>query len=127
MTTTCVERRKVVHHQLRSSRLLCHADADSGFQGPTDISFFIVDGSSMASTSSAAARSVFTATIVGPIRYENVRVASEDRLGAEGQGKDIIYHGVSPVYLIGLGAAWHGVARGALENVTEYADRHRPP
>ena len=26
-------------------------------------------------------------------------------LGAEGQGKDIVYHGVSPVYLIGLGAA----------------------
>jgi alkylation response protein AidB-like acyl-CoA dehydrogenase len=50
-------------------------------------------------------------------------VPRRDRLGAEGQGKDIIYHGVSPVYLIGLGAAWHGVARGALANVTEYVTR----
>ncbi|AGP35595.1 hypothetical protein SCE1572_14285 [Sorangium cellulosum So0157-2] len=48
-------------------------------------------------------------------------VPRRDRLGAEGQGKDIIYHGVSPVYLIGLGAAWHGVARGALATVTQYA------
>ena len=46
-----------------------------------------------------------------------------DRLGAEGQGKDIIYNGVSPVYLIGLGAAWHGVARGALEETAKYATK----
>ncbi|HMJ16653.1 MAG TPA: acyl-CoA dehydrogenase family protein, partial [Polyangiaceae bacterium] len=59
----------------------------------------------------------------GPIRYRDVRVPKRDRLGEEGQGKDIIYHGVSPVYLVGLGAAWHGVARGALELVTEYATR----
>ena len=48
-------------------------------------------------------------------------VAQRDRLGKEGEGKEIIYHGVSPVYLIGLGAAWHGVARGALEEITKYA------
>ena len=59
----------------------------------------------------------------GPIKYDNVQVPRRDRLGAEGQGKDIIYHGVSPVYLIGLGAAWHGVARGALAAATEYVTR----
>jgi len=48
-------------------------------------------------------------------------VPRRDRLGKEGEGKDVIYHGVSPVYLIGLGAAWHGVARGALEEITKYA------
>jgi acyl-CoA dehydrogenase len=43
-----------------------------------------------------------------------VKVPEHDRLGREGQGKEIIYDGVSPVYLIGLGAVWEGVARGAL-------------
>jgi len=59
----------------------------------------------------------------GPIRYENVNVPQKDRLGDENQGKDIIYHGVSPVYLIGLGAVWHGVARAALEEVVKYVAR----
>ena len=43
-----------------------------------------------------------------------------DRLGEEGQGKEIIYDGVSPVYLIGLGAVWEGVARGALDAATAH-------
>jgi acyl-CoA dehydrogenase len=44
-------------------------------------------------------------------------------LGAEGQGKEIIYDGVSPVYLIGLGAVWEGLARGALETATAHVKR----
>lgn len=87
----------------------------------TDISFFIVDGKLPGIKAGAWEALGVKGNHSGPIRYEEVRVHRRDHLGAEGQGKDIIYHGVSPVYLIGLGAAWHGVARGALASVTEYA------
>lgn len=92
-------------------------------KGPTDITFFIVDGKAPGITAGPWEALGVHGNHSGPIKYDNVRVAQRDRLGAEGQGKDIIYHGVSPVYLIGLGAAWHGVARGALEEVTAYATR----
>jgi alkylation response protein AidB-like acyl-CoA dehydrogenase len=89
--------------------------------GPTDITFFIVDGRSPGISPGDWDALGVHGNHSGPIRYEGVKVAQRDRLGREGQGKDIIYHGVSPVYLIGLGAAWHGVARGALEETTKYA------
>jgi alkylation response protein AidB-like acyl-CoA dehydrogenase len=89
----------------------------------TDISFFIIDGKSPGITAGAWEALGVHGNHSGPIKYDEVRVSRRDRLGDEGQGKDIIYHGVSPVYLIGLGAAWHGVARGALETATEYVTR----
>jgi alkylation response protein AidB-like acyl-CoA dehydrogenase len=90
-------------------------------QSATDIIFFIVDGKAPGIQPRAWDGLGVKGNHSGGIRYDNVRVAARDRLGAEGQGKDIIYHGVSPVYLIGLGAAWHGVARGALAEITKYA------
>jgi alkylation response protein AidB-like acyl-CoA dehydrogenase len=90
-------------------------------KGPTDISFFIVDGKAPGIVPGKWDALGVHGNHSGSIRYEEVRVPARDRLGAEGQGKEIIYHGVSPVYLIGLGAAWHGVARGALTEVTKYA------
>ncbi len=92
-----------------------------GAKGPTDISFFIVDGKAPGIHAGRWDALGVHGNHSGPIRYENVRVPGRDRLGREGEGKDIIYHGVSPVYLIGLGAAWHGVARGALDEITKYA------
>lgn len=91
--------------------------------GPTDITFFIVDGRAEGIRPGAWEALGVRGNHSGPITYDGVKVAARDRLGTEGQGKDIIYHGVSPVYLIGLGAAWHGVAHGALEAVTDYATR----
>jgi alkylation response protein AidB-like acyl-CoA dehydrogenase len=90
-------------------------------QKATDISFFIVDGKLPGIKAQPWEALGVHGNHSGGIRYENVKVARRDRLGDENQGKDIIYHGVSPVYLIGLGAAWHGVARGALENISQYA------
>jgi alkylation response protein AidB-like acyl-CoA dehydrogenase len=92
-------------------------------KGPTDITFFIVDGKAPGIFPGAWEALGVHGNHSGPIKYDNVRVPRRDRLGSEGQGKDIIYHGVSPVYLIGLGAAWHGVARGALETATEHLTR----
>jgi alkylation response protein AidB-like acyl-CoA dehydrogenase len=89
-------------------------------KGPTDITFFIVDGKATGITAGPWEALGVHGNHSGPIKYDDVRVARRDRLGDEGQGKDIIYHGVSPVYLIGLAAAWHGVARGALETATAH-------
>ncbi|PAY03372.1 MULTISPECIES: acyl-CoA dehydrogenase family protein [Bradyrhizobium] len=79
-----------------------------------DIIFFIVDGKAEGIESRPWDALGVRANHSGAIRYSNVHVPQRDRLGAEGQGKEIIYDGVSPVYLIGLGAVWEGVARGAL-------------
>ncbi|MDD2768218.1 MAG: acyl-CoA/acyl-ACP dehydrogenase [Methylococcus sp.] len=91
-----------------------------GAKGPTDISFFIVDskleGISHGSWEALGVRGNHS----GPISYRDVKIHARDRLGEEGQGKDIVYHGVSPVYLIGLGSVWHGVARAALEKASEH-------
>ena len=92
-----------------------------GAAGPTDITFFIVDGKARGIRPGTWDALGVHGNHSGPIRYEGVKVPRRDRLGKEGEGKDVIYHGVSPVYLIGLGAAWHGVARGALEEITRYA------
>lgn len=92
-----------------------------GAKGPTDITFFIVDGKASGIHAGKWDALGVKGNHSGPIRYEGVKVPREDRLGREGEGKDIIYHGVSPVYLIGLGAAWHGVARGTLDEITRYA------
>ncbi len=94
-----------------------------GAKGPTEISFFIVDGKVPGIQAGTWEALGVHGNHSGPIRYENVHVPNKDRLGDENQGKDIIYHGVSPVYLIGLGAVWHGVARAALEEVVKYATR----
>lgn len=86
----------------------------------TDIIFFIVDGKANGIEPGKWDALGVRANHSGPIRYKGVKVPRRDRLGEEGQGKEIIYDGVSPVYLIGLGAVWEGVARGALEAATAH-------
>ena len=91
-----------------------------GATGPKDISFFIVDGKSEGITSGVWEALGVRGNHSGPITYSNVLVKERDRLGEENQGKDIVYHGVTPVYLIGLGSVWFGVARAALEAATKH-------
>ena len=92
-----------------------------GARKPTDISFFIIDGKNPGIQAGHWAALGVRGNHSGPIRYENVRVHARDRLGEEGQGKEIVENGVSPVYLIGLGSAWVGVAEAALEEAVQYA------
>jgi acyl-CoA dehydrogenase len=92
-----------------------------GAKDQSDITFFIIDGKSPGIKAGSWDALGVRGNHSGAISYKDVRVPRRDRLGAEGQGKDIIYHGVSPVYLIGLGAVWLGVAEGALDTVTRYA------
>src|SRR5206468_2451560 len=75
-----------------------------GAKDQTDISFFIIDGKSPGIEPGPWDALGVRANHSGPIRYNGVKVPPRDRLGREGQGKEIIYDGVSPVYLIGLGA-----------------------
>lgn len=92
-----------------------------GAQKPTDISFFIIDGKLPGIKPGVWDALGVRGNHSGAIRYENVRVHARDRLGEEGQGKEIIENGVSPIYLIGLGSTWLGVAEAALEAATAYA------
>ncbi|WP_245508829.1 acyl-CoA dehydrogenase family protein [Bradyrhizobium nanningense] len=85
-----------------------------GVKDQTDISFFIVDGKAPGIKAGMWEALGVRGNHSGPIRYNGVKVPSRDRLGGEGQGKEIKYDDVSPVYLISLGAVWEGVARGAL-------------
>nr|WP_244423068.1 acyl-CoA dehydrogenase family protein [Bradyrhizobium sp. ORS 278] len=85
-----------------------------GAKDQADIIFFIVDGKAEGIESKPWEALGVRANHSGGISYKNVHVPRRDRLGAEGQGKEIIYDGVSPVYLIGLGAVWEGLARGVL-------------
>lgn len=91
-----------------------------GAQTPTDVSFFIVDGTLPGITPGVWEALGVRGNHSGPIKYEGVRVAPQDKLGTEGQGREILESGVSPVYLIGLGSTWLGVAEAALQAATEY-------
>lgn len=86
----------------------------------TDIIFFIVDGTASGIKAGKWDALGVRANHSGPITYDNVLVPRRDRLGEEGQGKEIIYDGVSPVYLIGLGAVWEGVATAALDKAVAH-------
>ncbi|WP_127529577.1 acyl-CoA dehydrogenase family protein [Paenibacillus kobensis] len=91
-----------------------------GAQTPTDVSFFIVDSKLPGITPGVWEALGVRGNHSGPIKYEGVRVDPKDKLGTEGQGKQILESGVSPVYLIGLGSTWLGVAEAALEAAVDY-------
>jgi alkylation response protein AidB-like acyl-CoA dehydrogenase len=90
---------------------------------PSDITWFIVDAQQPGIVPGAWDALGVRANHSGPLRFDDVLVPARDRLGREGQGKEIMFDGGSPSYLLGLGAVWHGVARGALAETTEYATR----
>ncbi|MEW4207486.1 acyl-CoA dehydrogenase family protein [Priestia megaterium] len=92
-------------------------------QEATDISFFIVDGKSDGITASPWEALGVRGNHSGPISYKNVHVPKEDVLGSEETGKEIVLNGVSPIYLIGLGSTWLGVAEHALELAVNHATR----
>ena len=94
-----------------------------GATKPSDVTWFIVDGKKPGITPGPWNALGVRANHSGSLRVDNVKVPARDRLGREGQGKEILFDGGSPSYLLGLGAVWHGVARGALRETTQYATR----
>ena len=101
----------------------CCLSATPGATKASDITWFIVDGKEPGITPGPWDALGVHSNHSGPLRFENVRVPVRDRLGREGQGKEVLFDGGSPLYLLGLGAVWHGVARGALAETTAYATR----
>jgi alkylation response protein AidB-like acyl-CoA dehydrogenase len=91
-----------------------------GAKTPTDVSFFIVDGKLPGIKPGVWEALGVRGNHSGPITYEGVRVHQRDKLGKESQGREILESGVSPIYLIGLGSTWIGVAEAALEAATSY-------
>lgn len=89
----------------------------------SDVTWFIVDGKQPGIRPGPWDALGVRANHSGSLRVDNVVVPLRDRLGSEGQGKEIMFDGGSPSYLLGLGAVWHGVARGALAETTSYATR----
>ena len=89
----------------------------------SDVTWFIIDGKQPGITPGPWDALGVRANHSGSLRVDNVVVPVRDRLGQEGQGKEIMFDGGSPSYLLGLGAVWHGVARGALAETTSYATR----
>jgi alkylation response protein AidB-like acyl-CoA dehydrogenase len=87
----------------------------------TDISFFIIDGKLPGIEAKPWEALGVKGNHSGPITYTDVKVKRRDLLGYEGQGKDLLLNGVSPIYLIGLGSVWLGVAQNALHTAVEYA------
>ena len=94
-----------------------------GASKPSDVTWFIVDGKQKGISPGPWQALGVRANHSGSLRVDNVKVPGRDRLGGEGQGREILFDGGSPSYLLGLGAVWHGVARGALEETTQYATR----
>jgi alkylation response protein AidB-like acyl-CoA dehydrogenase len=92
----------------------------NGALTPTDVSFFIVDGKSPGITPGVWEALGVRGNHSGPIKYEGVRVHKRDKLGKDGQGREILESGVTPVYLIGLASTWLGVAEAALESAVQY-------
>ena len=86
-----------------------------------DFTWFIVDGKNEGIRPGPWDALGVRANHSGSLRVDNVLVPRRDRLGSEGQGKEILFDGGSPSYLLGLAAVWHGVARGALAGATEWA------
>jgi alkylation response protein AidB-like acyl-CoA dehydrogenase len=89
----------------------------------SDVTWFILDGKARGIKPGPWEALGVRANHSGPLRVDNVLVPERDRLGREGQGKEIMFDGGSPSYLLGLAAVWHGVARGALGETTSYATR----
>jgi alkylation response protein AidB-like acyl-CoA dehydrogenase len=92
-------------------------------QDAMDISFFIVDGKLPGIEAKIWEALGVRGNYSGPISYQHVLVPKRDILGGEGRGKEILLHGVSPIYLIGLGSAWLGVAQHALQLATEHVTK----
>lgn len=57
----------------------------------------------------------------GPMRFRNVRVGAQDRLGPEGAGAYWNDNVVDPIFLLGSSACWTGIARGALDHAVAHA------
>lgn len=81
---------------------------------PTDLSYFIVDGRQSGITAGPWNALGVRGNQSGPLKLEGVKVKKQDLLVGENKAIDIAFNGVDPLYLLGMGSAFIGVAEEAL-------------
>ncbi|WP_025731599.1 acyl-CoA dehydrogenase family protein [Heyndrickxia ginsengihumi] len=88
-------------------------------KAPDDLTYFIIDGHQEGiipgEWSALGVRGNHSSSLL----FEDIFVDSKDRIGDEGEGKEIVKDGIA--YLIGLGAVWTGTAIGIFEETLSYA------
>ncbi|MGO4108388.1 acyl-CoA dehydrogenase family protein [Paenibacillus sp. YAF4_2] len=94
-----------------------------GAQQPTDLSYFIVDGKDPGISAGPWEALGVRGNQSGPLKLDNVRVPRADLLVGENRAIEIAFNGVDPLYLLGIGSAWIGVATEALTIVVERVKR----
>ncbi|WP_336785253.1 acyl-CoA dehydrogenase family protein [Paenibacillus sp. MMO-177] len=94
-----------------------------GAQQPTDLSYFIVDGKNPGITAGPWEALGVRGNQSGPLKLDNVHVPRADLLVGENRAIEIAFNGVDPLYLLGIGSAWIGVASEALSIVVERVKR----
>jgi alkylation response protein AidB-like acyl-CoA dehydrogenase len=57
----------------------------------------------------------------GPMKWRDVRVRKEDRLAGEGEAALWNDNAIDPLFLLGSGAVWMGIAQGALNNAVHHS------
>lgn len=90
-------------------------------KSPDDITYFIVDGHQEGIEPGEWAALGVRGNHSSSLRLRDIYVDQRDRIGEEGEGKEIVQNGIA--YLIGLGATWTGAAIGILDETLAYAKR----
>ncbi|RXZ79147.1 acyl-CoA dehydrogenase [Paenibacillaceae bacterium] len=94
-----------------------------GAAEPQQLSYFIVDGEQPGITAGAWEALGVRGNQSGPLKLNNVRVPQNDILWEENKAVEIALNGVDPLYLLGIGSAWIGVAQEALRLATAHVKR----
>lgn len=94
-----------------------------GAAKPSDVSYFIVDGSHPGISAGKWEALGVRGNHSGPLKLENVFVPKKDLLGEENKAAEIAFNGVDPLYLLGMGSAWIGVAEEAFSLAAAHVKR----
>nr|WP_245697763.1 acyl-CoA dehydrogenase family protein [Paenibacillus oryzae] len=94
-----------------------------GAEQPSDLSYFIVDGSDPGISAGPWEALGVRGNQSGPLKLHNVKVPRKDLIWEENRAAEIALNGIDPLYLLGIGSAWIGVAEEALELAVSHARR----
>lgn len=94
-----------------------------GAQKPTDLSYFIVNGKDPGISAGPWEALGVRGNQSGSLKLTNVRVQRADLIAGENRAIEIAFNGIDPLYLLGIGSAWIGVATEALSIAVEWVKK----
>ncbi|WP_318509094.1 acyl-CoA dehydrogenase family protein [Bacillus sp. T3] len=94
-----------------------------GAEKPTDLSYFIVDGKHPGISAGSWDALGVHGNHSGPLKLEGVTVKRQDLLWEENKAVEIAINGVDPLYMLGMGSAFLGVAEDALEKAIDHVKK----